>query len=246
MAERLTSIIIPVCNQLPYTKLCLWSIRRFTKNPCECILIDNNSNDGTQEFLSDISDIRVIKNSSNRGFAAACNQGMRAASGDFILLLNNDVYVTPGWLDNLLRCLYQTDYAGIVGPMTNYAAGRQKLSVRFETLSRMLDFARQFNRPDSSRWFQVNCLIGFCMLFRKRLTEDIGFLDETFRPGGMEDYDYCRRVMKAGFRLYCAGDTYVHHFGSRTFKGLGLDPAEVIRLNYSRYAAKWSGTSARQ
>jgi glycosyltransferase involved in cell wall biosynthesis len=99
----LTSIIILTCNQLEYTKKCLESILQNTDGPYELIIVDNGSTDGTVEFLeSEISKkgedvrIKIIKNNANKGFAGGNNQGMAVASGDYILLMNNDVVVAPG------------------------------------------------------------------------------------------------------------------------------------------------------
>ena len=98
----LTSIVIATHNQLPYTRQCLDSIRRYTDQPYEIIVVDNGSSDGTPEVLRSMADVRLIANAENRGFPAACNQGIRAANGSQILLLNNNTIVTTGWLDRML------------------------------------------------------------------------------------------------------------------------------------------------
>jgi len=93
----LTSIVILTHNQLPYTRLCVESLRLCTVEPHELIFVDNASTDGTVEYLRSLGS-KVINNDTNRGFPAAVNQGIQASSGQQILLLNNDCIVTTGWL----------------------------------------------------------------------------------------------------------------------------------------------------
>lgn len=107
---RFTSIILLTYNQLDYTKLCIESIRKFTpKGQYEIIVVDNNSNDGTVEYLKAQEDLRVIYNDYNAGFPKGCNQGIEISKGESILLLNNDTIVTPNWLNNLDSVLYSSD-----------------------------------------------------------------------------------------------------------------------------------------
>src|SRR5439155_18149252 len=102
----MTSIIIITCNELEYTRQCVDSIQRYTEDPYELIFVDNGSTDGTGEFLRSLANTKIITNKTNRGFPAAANQGIRAANGKQILLLNNDTLVTPGWLRRLLQALH--------------------------------------------------------------------------------------------------------------------------------------------
>ena len=101
----LTSIVIVTYNQIEFTRQCLDSIRLLTDEPYELIVVDNGSTDGTVEYLQAMPDVRLIENDSNRGFPAAANQGMAVAAGKQVLLLNNDVVVTTGWLGRMLRAL---------------------------------------------------------------------------------------------------------------------------------------------
>ena len=99
---KLTSIIIPTYNQLEYTRWCLDSIRYYTGEPYELIVVDNGSTDGTVEYLWSQEDIRFIHNRENKGFAGGCNQGISHSAGDYVLLLNNDTVVASGWLGNMI------------------------------------------------------------------------------------------------------------------------------------------------
>ncbi len=105
----IVSIVILTFNQLEYTKECVESIRRHTPGTHEIIFVDNGSTDGTVKWLRTLvaknSNYRLIENSENLGFAKGCNQGIKASSGEHILLLNNDVVVTEGWLSGMIECL---------------------------------------------------------------------------------------------------------------------------------------------
>src|SRR5215469_10072178 len=102
----LASIIVPCWNQLEFTRHCFRALVRHTSLRYELIVIDNGSADGTADYLAGVQDtarvpVTIISNSTNLGFPAAINQGLREARGEYLVLLNNDV-VRDGWLDQLV------------------------------------------------------------------------------------------------------------------------------------------------
>ena len=104
----LTSIIIPCSNQLAFTRQCIAALKSHTRRPWELVVIDNGSTDRTDIYLAGVQDgaavpVTVISNTTNLGFPAAINQGLRAARGEYLVLLNNDVVVTDGWLGQLIE-----------------------------------------------------------------------------------------------------------------------------------------------
>lgn len=243
--EELTSIIILTYNQLKYTKLCIESIKTWTRSPYELILVDNGSTDGTVEYLKSIDNAKLITNQTNLGFGKGINQGIRAADGDYILLLNNDTIVANNWLENQLRCIKDQPEIGIVGPRTNYAGGVQgEVKGDFRNLDKIMDFSNKFNQPDPGKWFQVKEIVGFCMLIKREVIERIGLFDECFTHGMWEDNDFCRRARNKGFKLYCAGDTFVYHFGSQTILGNNLDMRQIFLMNKEKYEKKWNISNA--
>ena len=137
----MTSIVIVTHNQLEYTRQCLDSINRLTDEAYELIVVDNGSSDGTVEYLRSLADVRLIVNDANRGFPAAANQGMAVATGRQILLLNNDVVVTTGWLFRLLRALHGDPAIGLVGPCSNFVSGPQQVETRYDSLADLDGFA---------------------------------------------------------------------------------------------------------
>ncbi|MDR6224304.1 glycosyltransferase family 2 protein [Desmospora profundinema] len=218
MTAELTSIIIPVRNQWTYTRQCLAAIRRFTPTPHEVIVIDNRSTDDTVWALGKQPGIRRIRNEVNRGFAAAVNQGLKAARGTVTVLLNNDTLVSHRWLSQLLTVLKAHPRNGMVGPVSNRVIPEQKVAVSLTTPQEVHRYCARHNRSDPRQWRQADRLSGFCLMFPTRLIQEVGDWDERFGVGTFEDDDYSWRVKRAGYRLIVAGDTYVHHYGSRSFR----------------------------
>ncbi len=252
-----TSIVVVTKDQLPYTRLCLDSVRIHTRESYELIVVDNASTDGTHEYLAALAaeteaaraggdafapEVKVIFNDLNAGFPKACNQGLRAATGETIALLNNDMIVTPGWLTNLLGCLTATG-AGMVGAMSNMISGLQRVDASYDSAESLERFAAEFNRADRGKWRPTVRLGGGGLLLRREVLDQVGDFDESFTPGNFEDDDLSLRVVRAGFALFIAGDTFIHHFGGVTL-GRGQDYADLLRRNADHFRAKWATDDA--
>ncbi|MCR8629688.1 glycosyltransferase family 2 protein [Paenibacillus radicis (ex Xue et al. 2023)] len=233
---QMTSIIIPNYNGLHWLKRCIESIRQHTHVPHEIIVVDNGSKDGSLEFCLSHR-VKLVSLPFNRGFPMACNIGLRAASGDALLLLNNDTLMTPRGLENMLRCLYSGEDVGIVGPMSNFASGKQQITEPFTSVD---DMAARMNQPDSAKWLEVGRIVGLCFLIRRELVNRIGLLDERFSPGHYEDDDYCHRAKQAGYRMLIAGDSFIYHHGSVSFqKENEQSVMQLIRHNRQQFIDKW-------
>lgn len=229
------SIIIPVFNQLQYTKGCIDSLLRDTQRvPYEIIVIDNASTDGTREYLEtksrDLDRTRdcliPIFNEKNLGVAPAWNQGLKAAKGDYLAVLNNDILVTPGWLRSLLWAmdLHRIDLISpfaATGPLT------------YELEERAARFTK---RNLSILWNEYD----FCAFVMPRSTYNkIGLFDEGFLIGGYEDTDYCYRVRKAGLRYGVSGASFIHHFGSSTLGEFKKRGDKHASHNKDYFMKKW-------
>ena len=270
----LTTIIVPCWNQIAFTQQCIASLKSHTRPPWELIVIDNGSTDPTPTYLAGVHDmaavpVTVVTNTRNLGFPAAINQGLRLAHGEYLVLLNNDVVVTDGWLDQLIALVNakrssvvsgqlsvvgegeQTGRStakdaqegaeiGLVGPMSNYAAPPQLVDdVPYRDLEEMHAFAKRWRDERRKQWFTVPKLSGFCLLMKRAVYDKIGGLDERFGLGLFDDDDLAERARRAGFELAVAHDLFVHHFGSRTFVGNGVDAGKLLDENARRFADKW-------
>ncbi len=236
----LISVIIPCCNQLTYTKLCIESVLRHSREPFELIVVDNGSTDGTKEYLAAVPHGKIRCGfADNRGFAIACNEGMRAASGKYLVLLNNDTIVTDGWLEGLTDC-----DAGLAGPVSNCARGVQQIPVNYGHVNDIGAFAAKRRTDYAGRFMQTDRLGGFCLMIRRDVYERIGGLDERFGLGFFEDDDYCVRALHAGFLLNIALDVFIHHFGNKTIEGLGIDARALMTENLERFRDKWGDVEA--
>ncbi|MCY0885065.1 MAG: glycosyltransferase family 2 protein [Firmicutes bacterium] len=239
----MVSIIIPAYNQLAYTRQAIASIRAHTPPPYELVLVDNASTDGTLAYFRSLPGAVVVANPVNQGHAGGTNRGIERSRGEVLVLLNNDVLVTAGWLDNLLRALGSAPDVGMVGPVTNYSfAPRQQVEVPYRDLSAMPAWAARYNAgPDC--WEETDFLLGFCLVVKRRVVEEVGLLDEArFALGFFDDNDYSWRVRRAGYRLLIARNTFLHHFGSVTLKQ--QNPAETTRAFTEaarRFRAKVAG-----
>ena len=124
--------------------------------------------------------------------------------------------------------------------MSNYAAPPQLVEgVPYRDLDEMHAFARRWRDEHRGQWFTAPKLSGFCVLMKRAVYEAIGGLDERFGLGLFDDDDLAVRARRAGFELAVAHDLFVHHFGSRTFVGNGIDAESLLEENARRFAAKW-------
>jgi len=240
------SIIVLTYNQLVNATIpCIESIYGNTNSDqFELIVVDNNSSDGTAEYLESIKpkydNLKLILNKSNRGYAGGNNDGLKIAKGDFVILLNNDTLVTPKWLSNLLSPFEKDSAVGLVGPVTNNSQNEQCLAlnginpVNYETLS------QAYTSKNSGLWFETSRLIFFCVAIKKEVTEKIGLLDEKFKRGFYEDDDYCVRVRKAGYKLAIAEDSFVYHHCGLTFTNAfeNFEFAELLATNKKLFSKK--------
>lgn len=235
----MVSIVILAKNQLMYTKACIESIQANTPGAYELVLVDNGSTDGTLAYFQSIEGAKVIHNEENQGFAKGCNQGIEVSSGDYILLLNNDVIVPEGWLEGLIACAEADPATGIVGPRCNNISGPQQDDAPYQTVREFHRFAKRYGEQHAGEYWDLDRLVGFCMLIKRAVVDQIGGLDEQFGLGNFEDDDYCRRARQAGWKTRVTNGVFLHHFGSRTFTESQIDFHEQMLKNLKLYEAKW-------
>jgi GT2 family glycosyltransferase len=242
--EPRASVVVVSFDSLVYTRLCLETVLwNAEPSELELIVVDNASADGSREYLAELAArdarVKLILNEENMGFPAACNQGLAAARGDLLVLLNSDTIVPPGWLSRLGAHLKSE--AAMVGPVTNRIGNEAEVPVGYATYGDFLRAAGARARDRRGETFEIGTLTMFCLALRREAWEAIGPLDETFGPGTLEDDDYSVRARAAGMRLHCAEDVLVHHFGEGSFGKL-FEHGEYGRLlarNRRQFEEKW-------
>lgn len=239
------SVIVVTYNNIELTRACLDSIDSYSAwDNLEVIVVDNGSTDSTVDFLSAWSDRSTarlfIDNRKNLGYSAANNIGLSHASGEFFVLLNNDTFVTPGWLHGLISHLRRDDGLGLVGPVTNNIGNEAKIKINYSSMDEMLRKSSDFTLRNLGHLLYLNNIAFFCVAFRRQVFNLVGGLDESFGLGFFEDDDYCRRVARHGLKIACAQDVFVHHHLSASF--MKMDREERRQLfadNKSRFEKKW-------
>lgn len=240
------SIIIPVYNGVELTSQCLVSlVHTIGEVPCEIIVVDNNSSDGTQALLASFREkhpelnLSWIRNEENLGFAKGCNQGARSARGRCLIFLNNDVIALKGWLEPLLTALETNTGVGVVG---------SKLIFPDETIQHaglvVGDFpapvspfhiwhGKPRDYPEANVPRACQAVTGACFGIRKNLFEELGGFDEGY-TNGCEDVDLCFRVRERGFKVLYIPSSELIHLESKTEGRFLHEETNVLRLN-----AKW-------
>lgn len=239
--SSLTSIIILTHNGLSFTRKCISSIFEHTPEPIELIIVDNASKDETIPYLKTLSNTAVIANRENKGFPAGCNQGLKIANGENIVLLNNDTVVTNEWLKRLLWCLDNQPQAGIAAPRSNLVLPHQAVrSASYKTLDQMHDFAHAISVKFDQQGNQADHISGLCMVFKKSLADAIGGLDERFSPGYYEDTDFSVRAQIYGKKLWVANDVFIHHYGNSSFKTNRAVQIKTVKSSEKKFFNKWN------
>lgn len=221
-------IVIPVLNQLHYTKQCLRDLFANTSG-INIIVINNGSTDGTLEYLASLPSLTTINNDTNRGCAAAWNQGIKAGQSPWVVILNNDVLLPKGWLEGLLAYAEETG-TDIVSP------GMRGRACDYDFENYAEDFMKAMSK--TSRRGEAH---GVCFMVRRDVFEKIGYFDENFRIGQYEDADFFLRAKLGGFTLAITGRSFIHHFGSVTQNTLRNDKATkpYEAENRAYFRQKW-------
>lgn len=241
----LTSIVIPCQDPLPRVRRCVESVLANTPEPIELILVDDGSRDGTRAFLEALArghpHARVLGSPGDRGFAAACNQGLAAAAGDYLVVLESRVVVTRGWLTRMLAATAISEDIGLVGPRCNRVPGAQGVrEVPYgDDLAAMHRFAAHHALRHAGAGHEADCALAFCLLIRRAVIERIGGFDTRSGLGHFQDTDLCLRARLAGFRVWICDDVFVHRFDSAVLGGTATDREKPVSEGAARFRAKW-------
>lgn len=240
------SIIVLMWNQGLMTLKCLQSIlERSDYANLEIILVDNNSELAESlvvtRWLESVSfdNIQYIRNAENLGFAGGNNVGLTRATGDFLVILNNDTEVSPGWIWRSLKHFYRNDKLGLLGPSTNNCGNEARVKLRGKPSEWLNEVVPRFNFRKSSL-MNANTVAFFCVFIPRKVFNEVGLISLEYGRGYFEDDDYCRRVQALGFDIGIARDVFVHHKMGASFDMLGdSQRIKLFNENKAKYEAKW-------
>lgn len=243
-AEPLASIIIPAYNHLDHTLACLATLRAdHPRTPFEVIVVDDCSSDDTAATLAAIDGLRYLRTAENLGFIGACNTGAELARGRYLVFLNNDTQVRPGWLDALIESFDTLPEAGLIGAKLIYPDGRLQEAggIVFSDGSGW-NYGRFADPADPRFNFvrEVDYCSGAAIAIGRELFQELGGFDPHYAPAYYEDTDLAMKVRARGLRVYYQPRAeVVHHEGVSS----GIDPDSGIKAyqarNRERFAARW-------
>ena len=240
------SVVVLTYNNWAYTEACLNSLFKRTDYPgrLEVVVADNASSDETVGRLKDWAAreprMKLVLNDRNLGFSTGNNTGLAAATGDYLVILNNDTVVTRGWALTLLRHFQRDPKLGLLGPATNHIGNESKVPVHYDTLEQMPAAARGWTLAHMGQLHPMRTLAFFCVMMPRAVYEQVGPMDENFGRGFFEDDDYCRRIEQLGLHMACADDVLVHHRLSASFDKVDNGERQALfERNKAYYESKW-------
>jgi O-antigen biosynthesis protein len=216
--EPTVTIVIPVYENAALTLRCLASVAAATASGvAEVIVVDDASSEETHSALLRVKGLRVVRNDENLGFVGSCNRGAAQARGEYLVFLNNDTEVMPGWLDALLGAVRSAADVGAVGSKLVYPhGGLQEAGGVIWSDASGLNVGRGDDpeAPEYNFRRDADYCSAAALLVRRDLFERLGGFDERFAPGYYEDTDLCFALREEGFRtLYEPGSVVVHDEG---------------------------------
>lgn len=224
MAHPVLSIVVPVWDGLDHTRRCVASIRENTDVSHETIGIDNGSQPATAAYVAGAFDV-PIRNEENRGFATAMNQGLERAAGRYVVFLNNDTEVPPGWASNVVADFAATGRVGLVVPAVT-AAGNA-YSVRAEPGDRVLTIPPFTEIPS-----------GVAYAMPVDLCRALGGWSEEYELASSEDLDMLFTVWVNDRRIVLDERVLIRHASAATARRLP-NRTRLWRRNRARFVAKW-------
>jgi len=244
-ATPLVSVIIPVHGKWAFTRQCLLSIEAHRPSvPFEVIVVDDASPDDTAEHLAASAGVRLVETDGNQGFVGTCNLGASFARGDYLVFLNNDTEVQPGWLDELVHTADSDHRIGLVGAKLVYPDGRlQECGSIVWRDGTGWNYGRGAD-PDLPQ-YQVVRDVDYCsgaaLLVRRDLFERVGGFDDRFAPAYFEDTDLAFAIRAAGHRTVVQPRAVVvHHEGISHGTDVTSGTKRFQELNRAAFVEKWT------
>ncbi len=244
------SIGIPIHNQFDFVTQCIDSVFKNTSCNYQIVLIDDNSDEETYNYLKELSNkhshVKLIRNKPNKGFPHNCNLILTNSSAPYICLLNSDTIVTKNWQEGLIHNLRRLPSAYMSGPSTSYGVAKnydqvaqqleQVFYQRFDmSVEDVENFAIKNKEDHFNTYEETEYLNGFCMMLKTDVVRKIGFFDTQFGMGSREEVQYIDRIKKEKGTVVWAKDCYVHHYGHRSFNLYEEESKDLWEKNKQLY-----------
>jgi GT2 family glycosyltransferase/glycosyltransferase involved in cell wall biosynthesis len=252
-------VVVCVHDAPADVRRCLCSLLQSGDRRFRLILVDDGSAAPAAALVADFAERHptvtlIVREQPPHGYTLAANAGLRASGSDYVVLLNSDTIVTPGWLERIVECGERQPQVGILGPLSNAASHQSVPQLReggawavnplpdWLTVEGMaIAVARGAPRVDA----QLPFINGFCYAVKRSVIESLGeFDEERFAEGYCEENDYSHRAYKRGWRLAVADDAYVYHAKSRSYGSEGR--AELARRHYEAFMDKHDRTELQE
>lgn len=242
------SIVIPCHGQVPFTLDCLKALRAHASELAfEVIVVDDASSEPVAEALSGrVRGVRFLRNEKNQGFGASANRGAQSADGQYLVFLNNDTEVQPGWLARLRETFHRFPEAGLVGVRLVYPDGRLQEAGGCIFPDGSAANCGRGGDPEAPPYRyvrEVDYCSAACIMVPRLLFQSIGGFDSAYGPAYYEDTDLAFKIRQAGRAVYYQPHSLVlHHEGVSA----GRDPADASSIkrfqdvNRDIFRARWA------
>ena len=242
--QRSVCIVILTWNGLDYTRACIDSIRNQTRfDDYRIVVADNGSKDGTIEYLRAQSDVALVENGTNLGFAKGNNQALAICdpASDIILLNNDTEIIQPDWITRLQETAFSSPDIGVVGCRLRRPDGMLQHAGTYMPLDGFWGQQTGAGEQDINQFSQdrdVEGVVFACVYLKREILHEIGFLDEEYFSY-FEDTDYCFRAMEAGYRVVCCGAVTVIHHENVSTKINGVPHNDLFAKAQKIFRRKW-------
>jgi len=243
--KTIVSIALRLAGIPNRVKECIKSIQAHTPEPHELLFVDCGATKGmlkwAQQLIKDNNHCHIIECTRQADRAEAFNRALQKASGEMIALMHNDVVVPEGWLEGFKMKLNLSPHIGVVGPMSNHAAGIQQIAYSDE--SERIEFepaAKRFREQNQFRRVATQTLSDFCLAFQADLLDKIGYFDEQLASDEMIVKDFCNRAIANGYQNLIAADTYIFHYDQHKANKNASTKKAAGGEDLERYKEKWN------
>jgi len=263
-------IIIPNYQNIAYLKLCVTSIMLNTLHPFNIIISDAGSGEDVWGYLNNVKGVKVLGSPDQRlSFSEACNAGINVSRSKYFVILNSDVIVSKGWLQNLVRDMGTVPRLAACGVLSNCDRGwlhdnpkdpkspkyKMRLEkaglelvpgMKYETIEPHIDelykFMESSNKEHSKEYVDRDWVAAYATIFARSAIDEIGIFDPIYK-NGCEDWDLCYRLKKCGFKIGQAIDSFVYHFGGVS-RGAYAEENKMVyqkedKENHNKVSLKW-------